>query len=127
MLFTIASILLNIPVFKDPVIGIPKPNIISKGKNSTPINLAAPYLSFLTEINTEDAGISNGGNSNPILEMTLTAYTALGRTTPKSGETVNFIIRDGLTGKVILSSDSGTTDSTGRCYVTIKSASGFPT
>ena len=60
------------------------------------------------------------------VEMTLTAFTSLSTTIPKSGETVNFSVGSALMGKVILSATSAVTDSTGRCYITIKSASGFP-
>jgi hypothetical protein len=82
-------------------------------------------MSFLTELNSEVIEISNGSNGNPIVETTLTVFTGSGNT-PRSGEEVSFEVLSGFQNDIVLSESSATTDSSGRCYITVKSSNSAP-
>lgn len=88
-------------------------------------NAPAPKMVFQTEENINEIAISNGSNGNPIIETTLTVFTGIGNT-PKEGEEVSFEIASGFQNDVVLSSSSASTDSSGRCYITVKSSNSMP-
>lgn len=88
--------------------------------NNTPKYVLPMWsMEALTEENTNSGHLSSGKDGLPIIEMTIMARVVLGGQ-GIGGETVHFVVSESDSDKIHLSESQSTTDSTGRCYITVK-------